>query len=99
VLDSEVHFKLGSVEDRSKAAMARAAENREKHLKELFHARKSKMDDYVDDLDDDAASADRGRRALSKSIKVTTRASADPRYFLGESSMSAERDDHEVIRL
>lgn len=79
--------------------MARAAENREKHLKELFHARKSKMDDYDDDQDDDAASADRGRRALSKSIKVTTRASADPRYFLGESSMSAERDDHEVIRL
>jgi len=53
VLDSEVHFKLGSVEDRSKAAMARAAENREKHLKELFHARKSKMDDYDDDQDDD----------------------------------------------
>ena len=99
MLDSEVHFKLGSVEDRSKAAMARAAENREKHLKELFHARKSKMDDYDDDQDDDAAIADRGRRALSKSIKVTTRASADPRYFLGESSMSAERDDHEVIRL
>ena len=87
------------MEDRSKAAMARATENREKHLKELFHARKSKMDDYDDDQDDDAVSVDRGRRALSKSIKVTTRAGADPKYLFGESSLSAERDDHEVIRL
>jgi len=81
--------------------MARATENREKYLKELFHARKSKMDDYDDDQDDDVVSADRGRgrRALSKSTKVTTRVGADPKYLFGDSSLSAERNDHEVIRL
>lgn len=42
---------------------------------------------------------EKGRRALSKSIKPTTRACADPKYLFGESSLSAERDDHEVIRL
>lgn len=56
------------------------------------------MADYDDDQDD-AVSADRGRRALSKSTKVNTRAGADSKYLFGEGSLSAERDDHEGIRL